>query len=108
MDIEQQIRLQAYEIWLAAGMGEGDAERHWLQAEMALTRKSVPASKPAAAKSEVAKSASAKSASTKSAVVKKPATKAEAASLNAAKPAKAVAPRRAKAAAVQGGAEASA
>lgn len=103
MDIEQQIRLQAYEIWLAAGMGEGDAERHWLQAEMALTRKSVPASKSAAAKSKVAKSAS-----TKSAVVKKPATKAEAASLNAAKPAKAVAPRRAKAAAVQGGAEASA
>ena len=30
---EHKIRQRAYEIWMAAGMSEGDAERHWLHAE---------------------------------------------------------------------------
>ena len=96
MDIEQQIRLQAYEFWLAAGMREGDAERHWLQAELAVSRKpGVVVKKPAikAKPANVAKSAT----STKPAKSAKPAAAT-----------KAAAPGRTRAAAARVGAEASA
>ena len=34
--IEQRIRERAYEIWMASGMNEGEAEAHWLHAERAV------------------------------------------------------------------------
>ena len=99
MDIEQQIRLQAYEFWLAAGMREGDAERHWLQAELAVSRKPgvvVKAVKKPAIKAKPANVA-------KSATSTKPAKSAKPAAAT-----KAAAPGRTRAAAARVGAEASA
>lgn len=41
MAYEHEIRERAYAIWLAAGMVDGDAERHWLHAEAALRDEAV-------------------------------------------------------------------
>lgn len=77
MDIasEQKIRERAYEIWVAAGMREGDADQHWLHAEQAvrhevvMPRQRVKAATakaaPAAAAKVVAKAGSSKPADTK-------------------------------------------
>lgn len=35
---ELEIRQRAYTIWMAEGMSDGDAERHWLSAEDAIRR----------------------------------------------------------------------
>ena len=101
MDIafEQKIRRRAYEIWVAAGMGEGDAERHWLHAERAIRHEAeVPTAEPDA--EQVAKPVSAKKAgvpAAKTAAESKPATiKLAATKAAKAKATKAAAPRRTK------------
>ncbi len=52
MDIasEHEIRQRAYEIWMASGMHEGEAEAHWLHAERAVRNEAeaVTAATPAA------------------------------------------------------------
>ncbi len=35
---EQKVREKAYEIWLQAGMGDGQAHEHWVIAEAVVTR----------------------------------------------------------------------
>ena len=64
---EQKVRLRAYEIWLASGMNEGDAEHHWLRAEVSVRNETeVPTGAgKAAAKAKPAKTATVKAASTK-------------------------------------------
>lgn len=59
MDIalEQDIRRRAYEIWMASGMTDGDAEHHWLRAEHAVRTEAATA-KTGSRKKARAKSAS--------------------------------------------------
>ena len=33
MDLSERIRERAYEIWIASGYRDGEAEQHWLAAE---------------------------------------------------------------------------
>ena len=65
---EHEIRQRAYEIWLASGMNEGDAERHWLHAESAVRNEMEAAASSSAAvqkKATATKGAGAKGAKAK-------------------------------------------
>ena len=105
MDIAYQdrIRLRAYEIWMAAGMNEGDADRHWLDAEQAVRESMVSTSltgsppvkvTSAAARKAGAQAGSAKLAKTKIVTIKVAPTKA--ATAKSAVGVAAAAPRRTK------------
>ncbi len=41
-NLSDRIRTRAYEIWLASGAREGEAEQHWLAAEKKSLRRLVP------------------------------------------------------------------
>lgn len=104
---EHKVRQRAYEIWMASGMGEGEAERHWLQAERvvrneaelpvaAAANNAVAGStmaKPVVAEATPAKTGIAKVAKTKSAAPKAGKAKISGAKVDGAKTA---APRRMK------------
>lgn len=76
-DLNEQIRLRAYEIWQAEGNPEGKDFEHWLQAEAELsivaevTAAKAPAKKPAAKKAAAPKSDAPKSAAPKAAAAPK-------------------------------------
>ena len=55
---EEKIRLRAYQVWQAAGMSEGEAERHWLHAERAVHEEAAVFAEEAAPTKSVRKPAS--------------------------------------------------
>ena len=66
VNLEQQVRARAYELWLRDGMADGRDQDHWRAAECELLNASVEATPTAApAPKAKAKSAKTKSAKTK-------------------------------------------
>ena len=46
MNLEQQVRLRAYEIWLRDGMAHGRDSDHWYAAECEILAERTPVAKP--------------------------------------------------------------
>ena len=85
---EHKVRQRAYEIWMASGMGEGDAERHWLHAERVVRNEAEMPTAPGgnkAAKNAVAGSTKAKAVIAKTVIAKVAKTKSTASKVGKAK-----------------------